>query len=68
MQNSTLPAIGTVTVPESLTHNASQWHVRTDYNVDQKDRLFFDLFRTNVNQLQEDARPLFQVLLPNAGF
>lgn len=68
LQNSTLPAIGTVTVPESLTHNASQWHVRTDYNVDQKDRLFFDLFRTNVNQLQEDARPLFQVLLPNAGF
>ena len=66
--NSTLPALGTVVVPESLTHNASQWHIRTDYNVDQKNRLFFDLFRTNVNQLQEDARPLFQVVLPNAGF
>jgi hypothetical protein len=68
LQNSSLPAIGTVDVPESLTHNASQWHVRTDYNLDQKDRVFFDLFRTNVNQLQEDARPLFQVVLPNAGF
>jgi Carboxypeptidase regulatory-like domain len=68
LQNSSMPAIGTVSVPESLTHNASQWHVRTDYNIGQKDRLFFDLFRTNVNQLQEDARPLFQVLVPNAGF
>jgi Carboxypeptidase regulatory-like domain/TonB dependent receptor len=68
LQNSSLPAIGTVDVPESLTHNASQWHIRTDYNVSKADRLFFDLFRTNVNQLQEDARPLFQVVLPNAGF
>jgi hypothetical protein len=67
-QNSTMNALGIVVVPESLTHNANQWHIRTDYNVDEKNRLFFDLFRTNVNQLQEDARPLFQVVLPNAGF
>jgi len=67
LANSTLPAIGTVIVPQSLTHNARQWHVRTDYNIEEKDRLFFDFFRTNVNQLQQDARPLFQVVIPNAG-
>ena len=67
-QNSTLPAIGTLTAPQSLTHNARQWHVRTDYDIDQNNRLFFDLFRTNVNQLQQDARSLFQVVVPNTGF
>lgn len=67
LANSTLPAIGTITVPESLEHNARQWHIRTDYNVEEKDRLFFDFFRTNVSQTQQDARPLFQVVLPNAG-
>lgn len=68
LQNSSLPAIGTTTVPQSLTHNARQWHLRTDYDINSKNRLFFDLFRTNVNQLQQDARPLFQVVLPNTGF
>ena len=67
LQNSNLPAIGTVTVPQSLTHNARQWHVRTDYDIDPNNRLFFDFFRTNVNQLQQDARPLFQVVIPNTG-
>ena len=68
LQNSSLPAIGTAIVPESLTHNARQWHVRTDYEINPNNRLFFDLFRTNVNQLQQDARPLFQVVVPNTGF
>ncbi len=67
LQNASLPAIGTVTVPQSLTHNARQWHVRTNYEINQDNRLFFDFFRTNVNQLQEDARPLFQVVVPNTG-
>ena len=65
---SNLPAVGTVNVPESLTHNAYQWHVRTDYNIDPKDRLFFDLFRTFSNQLQSDARTIYQVVVPNTGF
>jgi hypothetical protein len=63
-----LPAVGTVNVPESLTHNAYQWHIRTDYNINDSNRLFFDLFRTYSNQLQEDARPIYQVVLPNTGF
>ncbi|HZC34645.1 MAG TPA: carboxypeptidase regulatory-like domain-containing protein, partial [Chthoniobacterales bacterium] len=67
LANSNLPAIGTVSVPQSLTHNARQWHVRTDYNIEEKDRLFFDFFRTNVNQLQQDARPIFRVVVPNTG-
>jgi hypothetical protein len=65
---SNLAAVGTVNVPESLTHNAYQWHVRTDYNIDPKDRLFFDLFRTFSNQLQSDARTIYQVVVPNTGF
>ena len=64
-----LPVEGTAVVPESLTHNAYQWHFRVDYNINQsKDRLFFDLFRTYSNQLQEDPRPLYRVVLPNTGF
>jgi Carboxypeptidase regulatory-like domain len=64
-----LPVEGTAIVPESLTHNAYQWHFRIDYNINPtKDRLFFDLFRTYSNQLQEDPRPLYRVVLPNTGF
>src|SRR6266404_3622632 len=64
-----LPAVGTAVVPESLTHNAYQWHFRVDYNVNQsKDRIFFDMFRTYSNQLQEDPRPLYRVVVPNTGF
>jgi hypothetical protein len=63
-----LEAVGTVNVPESLTHNAYQWHARIDYNINDTNRLFFDTFRTYSNQLQEDARPIYQVVLPNTGF
>lgn len=63
-----LPAFGTVNDPESLTHNAYQWHVRTDYNINDSNRLFFDLFRTYSNQLQSDARTIYQVVVPNTGF
>jgi len=63
-----LPAVGTVNVPESLTHNAYQWHIRTDYNINDSNRLFFDLFRTYSNQLQSDARTIYQVVVPNTGF
>src|ERR1700722_13525081 len=66
---SDLVVAGTAVVPESLTHNAYQWHFRVDYNINPtKDRLFFDLFRTYSNQLQEDPRPLYRVVLPNTGF
>src|SRR6267378_7794162 len=42
-----LPAVGTAFFPESLTHNAYQWHFRVDYNVNEsKDRIFYDMFRT----------------------
>lgn len=64
-----LPALGSVSLPLSLTHNAYQWHFRVDYNINQsKDRLFFDLFRTYSNQLQEDARSIYRVVVPNTGF
>lgn len=64
-----LPAVGTANFAESLTHNAYQWHFRTDYNVNaSKDRLFFNVFRTYSNQLQEDPRPVFRVVIPNRGF
>ena len=63
-----LPATGSAVFPESLTHNAYQWHFRVDYNVNQsKDRLFFDAFRTYSNQLQEDPRAIYRVVLPNTG-
>jgi Carboxypeptidase regulatory-like domain len=66
---SDLPVEGTAAVPESVTHNAYQWHFRVDYNINQsKDRLFFDMFRTYSNQLQEDPRPLYRVVVPNTGF
>jgi len=64
-----LPALGSISLPLSLTHNAYQWHFRVDYNVNEsKDRLFFDFFRTYSNQLQEDARSIYRVVLPNTGF
>lgn len=63
-----LPAAGTITVPLSLTHNAYQWHIRTDYNINEsKDRVFFDWFRTYSDQLQNDPRPIYQVVVPNTG-
>ncbi len=67
--NPDLPAFGTATSPLSLTHNAYQWHVRLDYNVNEsKDRFFFDWFRTYSNQLQADPRPIYRVKVPNNGF
>jgi len=67
--NPDLPAFGTATFPLSLTHNAYQWHVRADYNVNEsKDRFFFDWFRTYSNQLQADPRPIYRVKVPNNGF
>ncbi len=63
-----LPASQTEIFPESLGHNAYQWHFRTDYNLNQsKDRLFFDWFRTWSSQLAEDARPFGQYQTPNFG-
>lgn len=63
-----LVAVGTLTVPLSLTHNAYQWHIRTDYDINQsKDRVFFDWFRTYSDQLQNDPRPIFRVVVPNTG-
>ncbi|HUO17519.1 MAG TPA: TonB-dependent receptor [Verrucomicrobiae bacterium] len=63
-----LPASETAIFPQSLTHNAYQWHFRVDYNLNQsKDRLFFDWFRTYSNQLAEDARPFGRYLTPNFG-
>jgi len=67
--NPNLPAFGTATFPLSLTHNAYQWHVRLDYNVNQsKDRFFFDWFRTHSDQLQADPRSIYRVKIPNNGF
>jgi len=64
-----LPAVGTASVPLSLTHNAYQWHFRVDYNINEsKDRLFFDIFRTYSDQLQEDVRSIYRVVVPNTGF
>lgn len=64
-----LPVVGSISLPLSLTHNAYQWHFRVDYNVNEsKDRLFFDLFRTYSDQLQEDARSIYRVVVPNTGF
>jgi len=63
-----LPAAGTLIIPLSLTHNAYQWHIRTDYDLNQsKDRIFFNWFRTYSDQLQNDPRPIFRVVLPNTG-
>ena len=63
-----LPAVGTLNVPLSLTHNAYQWHIRTDYDIHQStDRIFFDWFRTYSDQLQNDPRPIYRVVLPNTG-
>jgi hypothetical protein len=63
-----LPAVGTVDLPLSLTHNAYQWHIRTDYDINKsKDRIFFDWFRTYSDQLQSDPRPIYRVVLPNTG-
>ncbi|MBS1803466.1 MAG: TonB-dependent receptor [Acidobacteria bacterium] len=65
---SDLPAVGTLNLPLSLTHNAYQWHIRTDYDLNQsKDRIFFNFFRTYSDQLQNDPRPLFRVIVPNTG-
>lgn len=63
-----LVAAGTAIFPESLTHNAYQWHFRVDYNVNQsKDRLFYDIFRTYSNQLSGDPRTIYRVVVPNTG-
>jgi hypothetical protein len=63
-----LVAAGTVTVPLSLTHDAYQWHIRTDYDIHQsKDRIFFNWFRTYSDQLQNDPRLIYRVILPNTG-
>jgi Carboxypeptidase regulatory-like domain len=68
-KNPNLPAFGTATFPLSLTHNAYQWHVRLDYNVNEsKDRFFFDWFRTHSEQLQADPRPIYRVQIPNNGY
>ncbi len=65
---SDLPAVGTLNIPLSLTHNAYQWHIRTDNDFNQsRDRIFFDWFRTYSDQLQNDPRPLYRVVLPNTG-
>src|ERR1700730_15212571 len=64
-----LPAVGTAVFPESLTHNAYQWHFRVDYNVNEsKDRIFYDMFRTYSNQLGADPRAIYRVVVPNTGF
>ena len=63
-----LPAVGTAIFPESLTHNAYQYHFRVDYNLNEaKDRLFFDFFRTYSNQLGADPRTIYRVVVPNTG-
>lgn len=63
-----LVAVGTLTVPLSLTHSAYQWHIRTDYDIHQsKDRIFFNWFRTYSDQLQDDPRPIYRVVVPNTG-
>lgn len=65
---SSLPVLGTGSFSMSLPHNAYQWHVRVDYNLNgSKDRLFFDWFRTYSSQLQEDARPFGRYQTPNYG-
>lgn len=65
---SDLAVLGTYDLPLSLTHNAYQWHVRTDYDLhDSKDRIFFNLFRTYSDQLQNDPRPIYRVVVPNTG-
>jgi len=63
-----LPAVGTAFLPQSLTHNAYQWHARVDYAFsNDKDRMFFDWFRTYSDQLQSDPRVVYRVKVPNNG-
>jgi hypothetical protein len=63
-----LPVEGSVIIPLNLPHDAYQWHIRTDYDMHQtKDRIFFDFFRTHETQVQDDARTIYRVTLPNAG-
>jgi len=65
---SDLPAIGTGFFPQSLTHNAHQWHVRGDYNFNNdKDRMFADWFQNYSDQLQADPRSIYRVKVPNHG-
>jgi hypothetical protein len=62
-----LVAIGTTYIPLSLPHDAFQQHVRVDYNISEKDRIFYSYFNTYSDQRQIDARPIYQVKLPNSG-
>jgi hypothetical protein len=63
-----LPVEGSVDIPLNLAHDAYQWHIRTDYDINQsKDRIFFNFFRTHETQVQNDPRPIYRVTLPNAG-
>src|SRR5437660_2912297 len=66
--NPDLPAVGLATMPDSLTHNAYQWHLRLDSNLSDQDRFFFDWFRTYFDQLQSDPRTVFRVKLPDNGY
>jgi len=63
-----LPAVGTANISESPTHNAYQYHARVDYNINDSNRLFFDLFRTYSNQEQTDPHPTLRIFEPNTGF
>ncbi|PYV25486.1 MAG: hypothetical protein DMG27_09690 [Acidobacteria bacterium] len=63
-----LPAVGTGFFDQSPTHNAYQWHGRVDYNFNgDKDRMFFNWFRTYSDQLQTDPRAIYRVKVPNHG-
>src|SRR5439155_21627691 len=64
----TLPAAGTAFLPQCLTRNDYQCHARVDYVFStDKDRMFFDWFRTYSDQLQSDPRVVYQVKVPNNG-
>ncbi len=53
-----LAAVGTAVIGQSLPRDGNQWHLRLDHNfANDKDRLFFSVFRTDGNQLGADPRP-----------
>ncbi len=63
-----LPAVGTAFINQSPVHNAYQGHVRADIITNNsKDHLFFDWFQVHNSTTQIDARPIYQVPLPNLG-
>ena len=63
-----LPAVGTVSIPQSPPLNARQWNVRVDHNLrGYRDRIYFNWFRTTSDATVAYPRPLYTYISPNKG-